>query len=472
MRLEQKSTIKKALIMKNETVSDLRHPSFFRALRMMALPAALAAASSDALAFGEDLCAIDGKIRNCLTAEACDPSRSDTRKCRVNVMFEAGAASVAGGMNMARSTIHVDATHLIAQAVGFAPQAAYWIAAYDQVVDVEQYQPLDMTGTLVSDAGKYTTARLNGWGRNSYNIGGFAYHYVAPFQPAGETLKIDCGSERKTGTVCGTHPDLSDSYHEGLLVHLREWALKKRAPCADGLTELIPEISPPNYFLGGTCYREDPKLVSDPAQVARWIVADMPLFTGMPDVTLPIYSYSGRQIASYKAPMSDIRYADELEALVTEAGQPAETAELARMGIYLHVLQDRISHAECEDASTLSGPDDKGQFYFKYDTKTCTQDKHAYGHYLEIGWENLPERTVSALDYTYNELATFAKAFPQWTTGKPAAPAKEQLIADITAALKVEDGCQRMSAMIRIADKYGFEQMPGNTMQGLDALCR
>jgi hypothetical protein len=41
--------------------------------------------------------------------------------------------------------LHADATYFLAQALGFRSDVAYWIAAYNEVADLNRYAPIDQS---------------------------------------------------------------------------------------------------------------------------------------------------------------------------------------------------------------------------------------------------------------------------------------------------------------------------------------
>ncbi len=425
--------------------------------------------------FSEDLCVTNGALVNCLSAEHCSQASEDTTLCRANATFDALKVTL---LENGRSTLHTDATYFIAAALGLRADVAYFLAAYDQATDLGQYVPFDMQGAQMTEETRWHTALINGWQRTNAITGGLSYHYVTVYKrgpngPAGYAID-------------GQHPRLDDPVHEGLLHHLRTWAMNGKGaqpPCADGFTE--PEAGA-SLFTGSLCYHDDP------SHSVKYLRGLVPAFTSI-DVLIPFGAHSGRQIAQYEGTANQVDqvsyYAEDLSALLrSSTGRIGEQGSLepvpapvARLGIYLHVLQDRLSHYQCGDASYVGGPNRNERFVFHYDEAECTQDKHAWRHFEEIGWPELPERTISALEYTYDEIAAFAslqaERHPEWLTG--AAPkAKAELIRDeqgtygiVAAALAVEDGCERARAFITALDDAGLPQMPGNDAASAGSMC-
>ncbi len=436
--------------------------------------------------FSEDLCRQDDgngnfTFVNCLDSD-CDPSNPDAvlARCRANILWDAALTSA---LENGRSMVHVDSVFYIAQALGIRWDVAYWLAAYNEVTDIAQYVPIGRDAQLLESQTEWHSILLNGWQRTSGETGGISLHFVAPFLPSGET--------QLPPTVDGVHPDLSDIQHEGMLAHIRSWALSERDPCSDGLTSLSTDLT---YFTGTTCYRHDPRLTTDPAAVSHNIEGDIPVLSNL-QVSIPFQAYSGNQIARFTPPVDligckqgtttdpndcyihDIQYATELQALLDAGtgklmdGQPVPP-EVARTGIYLHILQDRISHSACGDASTVSGPSlPGGLFTYDYGKTDCAQDVHAWRHYEEIGLQSLPERSFSALSYAWDTLEDFidanSTAHPQWFT-TPTGLTKAEVVGSqaspgiLMQALTISDATARLNAFLQANTNAGFRQMPGN----------
>lgn len=474
----------------------------------------------EAFGFSEDLCVDQesGQIVNCLTDDKCNPFLGPTPRCRVNLLFDGAAAIELATKEQARSIVHVDVTHFLAQAIGLTPRAAYWIAAYNEVTDIGSYSPFGIDGKVVHEdpeLGPVTAIPFNGWTRTYAYTSAWSYHIPAPFKHEGEELVPDCNGDLGRNEdpnmyrICGAKPDLNDTVHEGNLVHYRDWALGYRpsgegehGACAAGLT-VADGVS--NYS-GPTCYKDDPELLYNSSDVTKYIKGRMPILRGLDMFALPFEAFTGRQIAKFTPPdrmfpmprlpklrkinpdLMDVRLADNLVDIVVEETTPSdltailsgksveEFTHLIRMGVYLHVLQDRISHHICGDISSVTGPDASGRFTYGYDGLECGQDMHSYYHFQEIGQRTLPLRTTSSIEYVFDELMAFAEKFPTWADGAPeviTSAYREKVVADVSAVLLVPEGCERVKAMIELVDSYGFTQMPGNSVSNaqLDAMC-
>ncbi len=471
-------------------------------------------ASGRAFGFAEDLCVknnntIRSPIENCLQARFCsEDDAGETDACRANITMDAGIASMTM-TGQARSMLHTDATFFLAQVAGLSYRAAYWIAAYDQVTDVETYIPFGMFGqeTLVDSKGMPAVPiALNGWGRSWPDTGGFSVHFPQPYLPKGDDAVISCDG----GDICGRWPDVTDHVHEPMLFHLRLWAFDEldslgfadpTMPCINGLTSLDDEG---NYALGSECYENDPLFESDPCSTERHIVGSMPSFTSLNGAPTPFTSYTGNQVASFiprdevgegkciSSPtyanadglrkLMETAYGADIEA-VLGGYSIEEFLPLIRMGIYLHSLQDRISHSQCEDASPYGPPDINGVFHLDFSRDECTGDYHAWRHFEEIGQTEVPERTHSALENTMDELEAFADANPLWVSGGAyrysSSPGdyqafREEALSRMIDVLETVDGCTRLREMVKLIhdyEAYGFKQLPGHDYDELSGMC-
>jgi len=456
-----------------------------------------------AQAFSEDLCVGrkhgDLRIGNCLTAKHCSPLGDPLALCRANVVFDAAFATIVADQGLARSMIHVDVIFVLSLVAGLTPDAAYWLAAYNEVADVGGYVPFGFDGHPIretSEGRPLKTAVLNGWSRSSSITGGFAYHIPPPFKDDGETLVVDCSDNPAPRSICGMHPNMDDWDHEGMLLQMRNWAfgdLETPVQCTNGFT--FPMDG--NYFQGDECYMQDWRLQTDPESVDYYIYGEMPTLSILPQLTIPFEAYSGNQVAQYTqegkflpiplptdGPITNVVYADsdglydivertygsDLDA-VLNGYTIEEYVQLIRMGLYLHILQDRISHHQCGDRSYVSVPGDDDRFEFVYDDVLCSQDKHALMHFEEIGHDPLPDRVRYSLTYAYEELSAFALAFPQWTVDAAPGVDRTQIIDALLDVLKEPNGCRRLKSMIKLQDDFALAQMPGNSGSNLFDMC-
>lgn len=414
--------------------------------RKYPLSAALAVAMAFALphlahAFAEDVCYLPdgGGIDNCVPLPpSCEPAGTVSAQCRADALrvVRAQGNTFVGG----RSTIHADVSHLLAQAVGFSADSAYWIAAYNEATDLGTFTPYDMNGLPVP--GGWTTATLDGLERTNFADGGVLFHFHAP---------RNGGWDRPSPTIDGLEPDVHDADSEVFLANLRSWALDASSvpQCTAGLTA---PTEAGDYATGSDCFA---------------------LSDGMPGSVVGAIAAVGGTAVNFSLPTglqvvvtSDTTGGDPLTSDSFDAIVGSEHALDARLGVYLHALGDRVSHHVCTDASVLTGPDADGEFTEYMDNSDCVQTLHAVRHAWETGvdyslLDEADRTTEAALDAVYDELLVFAQARGTLRSEASRAAYREELLAAVTGVLQNEDAAARIGSLAGIACAHGFEPFPG-----------
>lgn len=415
---------------------------------------------STAHAFYEDICLprrkADGTLSWCLTPTCPGGKQNPNRAC-LEQTFD--FLTVKPG----RSTIHHDATYFLAQALGYRADVAYWIAAYNEVTDYTQYVPIDQCGVQASSTntgGQYITAQFNGFQRTNTNTDGPLDHYVLNFSPNGQGTDV-----HGAGGVQSLYPfhypqpgyplHIDDTYQK-TLANLRQWAM---IPSEDpGLLCTVGLMDPddPTKCLTGTINGHVPLLL----RTQRPYLATL---TNVP---------AGKKVLNWVSSTS-VTYYDELGAWLRD---PSKTSgklwldkvprpvpvQLARLGLYLHVLQDTSSHATyCgDDAPSPPGGTDVGTYMYLTDGNqvnlsfgaSCANAPHLAGHLQETGTGDnpLPLRVYVALNNTVDELIAFGPIAKQhgWLSnpdlmppnhvaksayGQTAAQIKAQLVGTIVS---------------------------------------
>jgi hypothetical protein len=389
--------------------------------------------AAQAHAFLEDLClprkASDGKLSWCLSPNCAVPTQPN-RACPQQVI---DFATIQPG----RSMIHADSTYFIAQALGYRADVAYWIAAYNEVTDYAQYVPIDQCGvqaanlnaiqgqkTLQSapNSGRdYITANFNGFQRTNVATDGPLDHYVVPFSPNGEGTDV-----HGAGGVQALYPfhyprpgypaRMDDSYQK-TIANLRKWGML--ASSDPGLLCTVGLLTDDGTacLTGATISGAVPMIMPNP------IIQNPP--------TVVINVPAGKKVLdSSTDPMT---YYDQLGAWLADPKKttgklwmsPTPTpvpVQIARIGLYLHTLQDNSSHATyCgDDAPTPPGGGDPGTYMYMSDATTvalsfgnsCATGPHLAGHLQETGTgaNPLPLRDYVALNNTVDELIAFGNA--------------------------------------------------------------
>lgn len=405
--------------------------------------AACAGLVPPAAAFSEDLCwPADGSgVVECTPLPPeCEPAGSTSAAC----LAQASALYVnLRNFPHVRSSVHVDANYLMAQVVGFSADDAYWIAAYDEAVDLGRFEPVDLSGALVG-GGALATATLDGLVRTNLADGGVYFHFISPRSAGiGPPPAVD-----------GLHPDLSDPATEGFLVHLRTWALVGSGPARPACTDGLTVNAGGNYATGFQCYlRED----NQPAAIDGLISVFGPTAVSFTGTT-------GSQLIVTADQPTGPAYAESFDAVV--GGGPRRAAN-ARLGIYLHALADRISHHVCTDRTALVGPAGLPRSYsVDMSNPDCTQGTHALRHVWEVGVDQdllaAEHRTLeAALTQSYDELVVFAGSRGLLNPAAADPAARDALVAQLRAALELADGGARLDALSRLGCARGLQGFPG-----------
>jgi len=417
-----------------------------------------------------------------------------------------------------RSMIHHDSTYFIAQALGYRPDVAYWIAAYNEVADYAQYVPIDQCGVQASTSnsgGQYITAMFNGFQRTNTLTDGPLDHYVVNYSPNGQGTDVHgAGGVQSLYPLYYPrpgYPERIDDTYQKTLANMRQWAMIPSDDpgllCTVGLTD-------GDKCLEGSINGTVPLLLRS---------TKPPLAT--------ITAAAGKKMLNYNS-STDYAYYTELgEYLRNSQGRlwleetPVPVpVQLARIGLYLHVLQDISSHATyCgDDAPSPPGGTDIGTYMYVTNGNqvnlsfgaSCANSPHLAGHIQETATGNapLPLRVYVALNNTVDELIAFGNtvakqhgwiANPQLLPpdlarangqGQTAAQLKATLVGTITSGtaysraevyksgvvtlpLQQTATVNRVSAMNTALANYGtsigvpLTQLPGNSATGGSSGC-
>lgn len=432
-----------------------------------------------------------------------------------------------GTIKPGRSMVHADSTYFIAQALGYRADVAYWITAYNEVTDYTQYKPLDQCGneaSLQNSGRTYISAQFNGFQRTNLNTDGPLDHYVVNFSPNGQGTDV-----HGAGGVQSLYPlhypkpgypvHIDDTYQK-TLANARQWAMlpgpEPGLLCTVGLTS-----SDGNSCLSGNLTGTVPFIMRS----SRGFTFDVPVgkkvLNFVSDTDYDYYEKLGAYLKDKKK---------TLGTLWKDPNSDSVPVQLARIGLYLHMLQDTSSHATyCGDnAPSPPGGTDAGTYMFASDNDTfqvsfgasCAASPHLAGHVQETGTgsDPLPLRNYVALNNTVDELIVFGNEVALkhgWIVnrellppnlveknaqGFTAADLKAQLVgtivsgvpysraevyksAVVTSPLQLKDAVQRLHAMNRALGTFSevlrkrsahprtfvaLEPMPGNSFEPRD----
>ncbi|TMQ18192.1 MAG: hypothetical protein E6J90_20725 [Deltaproteobacteria bacterium] len=409
----------------------------------LTLAAAVLAQSPDADAFFEDVCYVPGggPLASCSPLpEVCRPAGTDSAACKIAII--AVTARRRNSSDGGRSSVHTDVTYLLAQAVGFSATDAYWIAAYDEATDLGSFTPRDNHSMAVGD-GTLTTANVSGLVRTDRTSGGSLLHVIAPYNH---------GLDAPVPGIDGLHPDPTDAATEVTLANFRAWALAAssaaKPACTAGLTI---RSAAGDYATGAACYA-----------TGTAIHGSVSLFGPL---DLPINALAGPQLVQDSATPI---YAPDFDALVaTDGAHDASAAHAAdaRLGVYLHMLADRISHHVCEDVSVISGPTASG-FSVNLTRPECAQPIHLLRHAWETGVDFAQlapqdRTTLAMLSSVYQELVAFARVRGVLRSGADSPAAQATSTAQLAAALEKFTAPDRVAALDAVGCAHGLTPLPG-----------
>jgi hypothetical protein len=405
-------------------------------------------------AFFEDICYFPNKseMTNCAPLPAsCSLKEPVSNLCRTEAAATFAVLQLATLSNPSipgRSTVHADATYMMAQAIGFPERNAYWIAAYNEASDLGSFAPRDAYGKPVST--EKSTATIDGVTRNAMDTGGFLLHFHAP-RNHGTSVP---------GQVDGLHPDVDDPDTEVVVDHLRRWAMyTSLAPaCTSGLTV---RSASGNYTTGNTCYKTDN---NHPGHV----VGSIGLIGSIVMPFNPPPATGFQVIATNDATGGETITSDQFDQYINKTDGVSHVlhAADARLGLYLHVLADRVSHHVCSDASVLTDPNSSGNFTEHLSNPDCVQPLHGLRHMYETGVnfaELSPQdqTTTAALQVVYDELVVFAEARGVLNSKAKDAKFRGQLLNNIATALQQPIAVDRVAALSKVACQAGLKPFPG-----------
>jgi hypothetical protein len=366
-------------------------------------------------AFLEDLCqARRPKLQGTAISWCIQPNSPKQNVNRASVQQTLDFATIKPG----RSMIHADSTYFIAQALGYRADVAYWLIAYNENADYSVYQPIDQCGVQASTSNSganYISAAFNGFVRTNGKTDGPLDHYVVSFSPNGQGTDVHgAGGVQALYPLHYPPPGQPDPY-QLTLKNLRQWAMiPTNDPgllCAAGLTASST-----------TCV------------TGAQIKGTVPLITASSRLGIPLKVATGPKVLDSPSRKNNLTANVDYTALesylnnsvgtlyLAPAPAPKVPLQVARIGLYLHVLQDSSSHATyCgDDAPSVPGGRDPGTYMYRDSDGNiqlrfgtgCASSPHLAGHVQETGTgdDPLPLRDYVALNNTVDELIAFGNA--------------------------------------------------------------
>jgi hypothetical protein len=422
-----------------------------------------------AFAFGEDLCMNLPKegqdpLFNCISLPAdCKPG-NNTARCRAAAFNSVpqDAESISGG----RSMLHVDSTYYLAQAIGFDSWTAYQIAMYDGDTDTGQYVPHNQKGekiikdpqTCFNDPKSDPICAImppliKGVNRFNGDTGGLLIHFGARFNV-----------ENTAEPVPFPYDYFSDRRHEKQINDIHDWAFNIRDEyCVFGLTGDMDVKKQGNHTRG---------CLAGQNGTEAFVKGHIPLSQFGPDRGgISVQALMGEQIVA----LSDQNQATALSSTMQNI-MPHDQIKYAKMGVFLHSIQDRISHHICIDTSTAAEqarlPDNHhftDNYLVDYNKENCSQGNHMLWHGWEVGGDQsflnadpslYKFKTLEAgLNETYDQLIAFARL--QHVRINPHLD-KAQIIHELMQPLQIYNPRERLDGLVQLFEKKGFTPLPGH----------
>ena len=453
------------------------NPDVITKIRSLVASAALAMSISISTshAFVEDICLGEGgQIENFYYDAAiqsipeCGYGKYYPR-CVFKVLKR--SSDTFGDTSICRGIIHFEAVYFTAQAVGFRGDIAYFIAAFSQAIDFNQYRAIDSCG--IDLPFRYWTPPLRGLLRTSTVSGGSIRHLGVPY-----------GND--SDTTDALYPQWN-AIAEGTLSRSRKWAFGgSDTLCHGGLTN---SESKDNPFGGDSCATRG-ELLSD---VSKIVSGPIPLSGGITKLGPQILNYDcepecwcNNTCPEGSAPLTPkntlLAEGDNLARYIAKSpfskldnGAPVPEL-IARLGIYMHWLSDRASHANCTNAkrSKLSGPDSDGNYTINLDTLRCNAISHAMSHYWEQGLgDKVTRGSEAALRLYAEELGAFAARYrpqhPEWFREVPPSLSMVYIVGmpanpGVTLSASLErSATKRIKIIMDALEENNFDPIPGFT---------
>lgn len=365
-----------------------------RLLTLCMIAVTSAMLSSYAHAFSEDICyeyvntskttysdPINPVPFNCWDMECKDNiNHSNTQCATTGVETYINAALL--DKYHARNTLHFDVVWLIARMLGMTSQDAYTLAAYSQATDIGQYGHYYANGNPMPNT---ITDDIIGVQRSNFSSLGFWFHYIPWYRSTGMTET----SSTLTYTSGGTPSPFASQ--EVPLNHLRAWAFGKRdSVCEFGITKNMNSDTAQCINDGGGTAAINysiPVIADYRPPTSLWTLSWQRINPNSTTYGCTDPS-TGKAIPCYNGGYTT-NYAN------TNKGA------LKALGVYLHAMDDRLSHFLCVDSAYI---EQSGSNYSLQYPAECGQVTHAVMHYAETGHSPVPERSINAIKYSYYEI--------------------------------------------------------------------
>ncbi len=183
------------------------------------------------------------------------------------------------------------------------------------------------------------------------------------------------------------------------------------------------------------------------------------------------FGFAYGQQVQFRAELGTLMLNDDPTLLVATTSEAMAAylphdPDMARMGIYLHSLADRISHHMCTDRSTMYRETD-GNFNTEFSSYGCGQGSHFLWHVWEQGTDqndiaDQDYRTLEvALDVIWDELVARGRDLGIEGVNSPVLD-KATAIQGLLDVLGIYESAERLNAMVEFLVNNGLEPLPGH----------
>jgi hypothetical protein len=341
----------------------------------------------------------------------------------------------------------------MAQMIGYTPWQAYQMMIYSEATDQSEYTPFNQKGEQMLTSTEIAYCRSH-WGPGMPNyclviteVMNGIYKFNAT--TGGMLLHLHTRySSNGLAPPAITFP--SDFFapnnkpYEALLTNMRGWVFNQRSDaCAGGITQQMSSATSP-------C-----------AATSYILQSPMNFFAaGFSKFAIPFVTFLG-ELTINAADTGNV-YANNgsFQAFISP-----HDVTFAKMGIFIHTLEDRYSHHMCSDNSYFY-PQSSGNYNSNYSQIFCAQGSHFLWHAWEQGTTQTDaniktqyQTMMPALEGVYDQLVEYAMY-----NNIPISPTanKTTIINNLIAVLQVFDPKTRLNNMVTLMDTSGVLPLPGH----------
>ncbi len=394
------------------------------------------------LSSGDDTEALIPRPFNCDDLRCTDGPDGDNSgaSCAVSGFGTLVAADMLYKLH-GRNSLHFDVVWLLGRVMGLSSEDSNILAASNQATDLGHYRHFDYQGNFL-----WESENLTGVQRTNKDTDGFWFHFVPWYRQPDDTVK-----QHSLSYDVAHQPGSSPfADWEVPLNHVRSWAFGQRKTlCSFGLTQA-----------DGSCYPE-----SQPAQLDFYLTMFGPVAV---DETTDVFR---QKIKPCEEERND-------DGACYEPDYDQEiSGKVEALGIYLHMLGDRLSHFMCSDYSAIERDSEAkanavDQYKLRY-ALSCGTGTHLAMHVRETGYTPVPERTQNAVQYTLSEIDDWIRTtgYVRESTFVSKAADRDRIVQRILdEAIPQTCAAHRLEALCKISRDYGLGWHDNNPSCSYQAL--